>query len=268
MAMDLMMNNKMKKILILCMAVMISGCSLFPDKKSDDATENWSAERLYFEAKDAMDSGNHETAIKYYKKLQARHPFGKFSKQAQLDIAYSYYKQDETAASIAASNRFIKLYPTHPRADYAYYLKGLALFNQGKGFVDRYVARDDSQRDPGAALGSFREFSDLVKRYPNSEYVPDARQRMIYLRNGLAQHEVNVAEYYMRRNAFVAAANRARYAVENYQQAPAIPAALVLMAKAYKVLGMTELSDDALRVLEKNFPKHRGIAEVRATSVK
>ena len=155
-----------------------------------------------------------------------------------------------------------------PRADYAYYLKGLALFNQGKGLVERYIPKDDSQRDPGAALGSFREFSDLVKRYPNSEYVPDARQRMIYLRNGLAQHEVNVAEYYMRRNAFVAAANRARYAVENYQQAPAIPEALTIMARAYKVLGMTDLSNDALRVLEKNFPKHHGIARVRETTVK
>ncbi len=258
----------MKKVLILALILTFSGCSLFPDKKSGDATENWSAERLYFEAKDAMDSGNHTSAIGHYQKLQARYPFGKFSKQAQLDMAYSYYKQDEVAASIAAADRFIKLYPTHPRADYAYYIKGLALFNQGKGFVDRYLPRDDSQRDPGASLGSFREFSDLVKRYPNSEYVPDARQRMIYLRNGLAQHEVNVAEYYMRRNAFVAAANRARYAVENYQQAPAIPEALTIMARAYKVLGMTDLSNDALRVLEKNFPKHHGIARVRETTVK
>ena len=257
----------MKKILILFFVITMSGCSLFPEKEGDE-TENWSAERLYFEGKDAMDSDFHEKAVGYYQKLQARYPFGKYSKQAQLDLAYSYYKQDETAASIAACNRFIKLYPTHPRVDYAYYLKGLALFNQGKGFIDRYVEKDSSQRDPGAALGSFREFSQLMKRYPNSEYVEDARLRMIFLRNGLAQHEVNVAEYYMRRNAFVAAANRARYAIENYQKAPAIPAALTLMAKAYKVLGMTDLSNDALRVLEQNFPKHRGIAEVRATVVK
>ncbi len=262
-----MINDKMKKILILSLMIVVSGCSLFPEKEGD-TTESWSAERLYFEAKDAMDSGNYNHAVELYQKLQARFPFGKFSKQAQLDMAYSYYKQDETAASVAAADRFIKLYPTHPRADYAYYIKGLALFNQGKGFVDRYIPRDDSQRDPGAALGSFREFSELVKRYPNSEYVPDARQRMIFLRNGLAQHEVNVAEYYMRRNAFVAAANRARYAVENYQQAPAMPKALTIMAKAYKILGMTDLSNDALRVLEQNFPKYPGIAEVRETRVK
>ncbi len=265
--MNFMMNNKMKKIILLLFAVSLSGCSLFPDKK-DDETEGWSAERLYYEGKDSLDSGYYTQAVEYYQKLQARHPFGKFSKQAQLDLAYSYYKQDETAAAVAACNRFIKLYPTHPRADYAYYLKGLALFNQGKGLVERYIPKDASQRDPGASLGAFREFSDLLKRYPNSEYVSDARQRMLFLRNSLARHEVNVAEYYMRRNAFVAAANRARYAVENFQQAPAIPDALAIMAKAYKVLGMTDLSNDALRVLEQNFPKHSGIAEVRGITIK
>ncbi len=257
----------MKKILVLALALSVSGCSLFPDKKDDDVTEGWSAERLYYEARDAMDSGNYRKALEYYQKLQARHPFGKFSKQALLDMAYSHYKQDETAEAIAACNRFLKLYPNNPHADYAFYLKGLALFNQGKGFTDRLITKDPSQRDPGAALGAFREFSELVKRYPKSKYVPDARQRMIFLRNILAQHEVNVAEYYMRRNAFVAAANRARYAVENYQQAPAIPKALTIMAKAYKILGMTDLSNDALRVLEKNFPKYPGIAEVKATRV-
>ncbi len=236
-------------------------------KTAEDNTESWSAERLYFEAKDSMNSGFHDKAVEHYQKLQARYPFGKYSKQAQLDLAYSYYKEGETDAAIAAANRFIKLYPTHPRVDYAYYIKGIALFNQGKGFVERFVPKDASQRDPGASLGSFREFSDLIKRYPNSEYVPDARQRMIYLRNGLAQHEVNVAKYYMRRDAFVAAANRARYAVENYQKAPAMPEALTIMAKSYKILGMNDLSDDALRVLEKNFPKYKGIREVRSISV-
>ncbi|MFK8067999.1 MAG: outer membrane protein assembly factor BamD [Gammaproteobacteria bacterium] len=262
--MNLINNNTIKKSLILFFVLALSSCSLFPEKKSDDETEGWSAERLYYEAKDALDSGYYVEAVGLYQKLQARYPFGKFSRQAQLDLAYSYYKQEETVAAIAACNRFIKLYPTHPRVDYAYYLKGLSLFNQGKGLIDRYIPKDDSQRDPGAALGAFREFSQLAKRYPNSDYVPDARQRMVFLRNGLAQHEVNVAEYYLRRNAFVAAANRARYAVENYQQAPAIPDALILMAKAYKILGMTDLSNDAIRVLEENFPKHPRIAEVQA----
>lgn len=255
----------MKKLLLLLVGLSLAGCSLFPEKKEEDVTENWSEERLYYEAKGSLDSSYFEEAVDHYRKLQARYPFGKFSKQAQLDLAYAYYKQDETASAIAAADRFIKLYPSHPRADYAYYLKGLALFNQGKGFIDRYVVKDPSQRDPGAALSSFQEFSELVKKYPKSVYVSDARQRMLFLRNNLAQHEVNVANYYMRRGAFVAAANRARYAVENYQQAPAVPDALALMAKAYKVLGMNELSDDALRVLQTNFPDHPGIQEVAAT---
>lgn len=258
---------EMNKLLVILLTVALSACALFPDKEADK-TEGWSEERLYFEAKDSLDSGYYSQAVEYYQKLQARHPFGKYSKQAQLDLAYSYYKQEETAAAVGACNRFIKLYPTHPRADYAYYLKGLALFNQGKGLVERYIPKDPSQRDPGAALGAFQEFSELVKRYPSSEYVPDSRQRMIFLRNILAQHEVNVAQYYMRRSAFVAAANRARYAVENYQQAPAIPAALTIMAKSYKVMGMTDLSNDALRVLELNFPDHPGISEVRGVVVK
>lgn len=245
---------------------MLTSCALFSGNDEDE-TEGWSAERLYFEGKDALDASYYSKSTELYQKLQARYPFGKYSRQAQLDLAYSYYKQDETASAIAACDRFIKLYPTHPRVDYAYYLKGLALFNQGKGLVSRFVSSDPSQRDPGAALGSFREFSQLAKRYPDSVYVADATQRMTFLRNILAQHEVNVAQYYMRRSAFVAAANRARYAVENYQKAPAIPDALAVMAKAYKVLGMNDLSNDALRVLESNFPRHAGIREVKAIVV-
>ncbi len=258
----------MNKLLILLLSITLASCSLFPEKKEEDKTESWSEERIYYEAKGSMDSGYYEESIDYYRKLQARYPFGKFSKQAQLDLAYAYYKQDEVPASIAAADRFIKLYPTHPRADYAYYIKGLALFNEGKGIVERFIPRDPSQRDPGAALDSFREFSELVKRYPNSVYVSDARQRMVFLRNSLAQHEVNVAQYYMRRGAYVAAANRARYAIENFQQAPAIPDALTVMAKAYKVLGMTELSQDALRVLRLNFPDHPGVEEVNKVVIK
>ena len=247
--------------LAVFLALAFSGCSLFPEKK--DETTGWTAERLYAEAKGALNSGYYSKAIDYFEKLQTRYPFGTYAQQAQLDLGYAYYKSDEPASAIAACDRFIKLYPTNAYADYAYYLKGLAAFNQGKGLTERYLPIDASQRDPGAAMQAFQDFSDLVKRYPDSKYVGDAQLRMTYLRNILAQHEVDVAMYYMRRGAYVAAANRARYVIENYQQAPAMPSALVIMAKAYKILGMQELSDDALRVLEANYPNNPGIREVK-----
>jgi outer membrane protein assembly factor BamD len=152
--------------------------------------------------------------------------------------------------------------------DYAYYLRGLLNFNNGKGILERHLVRDASQRDPGASLQAFNDFSELIKRFPDSRYVADSQLRMRYLRNILAQHEVNVANWYMRRGAFVAAANRARYVVENYQQTPAMPDALALMAKAYKVLELNQLSDDALRVLELNFPNYRGVEEIKKTQVR
>ncbi len=251
---------------ILSLLFILSGCSLFPEK--EDETENWSAERLYNEGKAALDLGYFERSSELYEKLQVRYPFGKYAQQAQLDLAYSYYKTNETASALAALERFIKLNPQHPNSDYAYYLKGLTSYNAGKGLVEKYLPGDPSQRDPGAALRAFQDFTELVKRYPESKYVKDAQLRMTYLRNILAQHEVNVANYYMRRKAYVAAANRASHVIENYPRAPATPDALVLMSKAYKVMEMYDLSDDALRVLELNYPNHPGIDEIKEIVVR
>ncbi|MGH8644702.1 MAG: outer membrane protein assembly factor BamD, partial [Gammaproteobacteria bacterium] len=189
--------------------------------------------------------------------------FGEFSKQAQLDLAYAYYKTEESASAIAACDRFIKFYPTSSNVDYAYYLKGLANFNQGKGLAQRYLPNDPSQRDPGASLQAFRDFTELTKRFPNSRYLRDARKRMMYLRNILAQHEVNVANFYLWREAYLAAANRALYVVENYQQAPAMPDALTLLVRSYKALQLEDLAADAMRVLERNYPDHPGVADVK-----
>ncbi len=149
----------------------------------------------------------------------------------------------------------------------AFYLRGLVNFNLDLGITARYLPRDPSQRDPGAALQAFNDFSELIRRFPESRYVTDAQLRMKHLRNVLAQHEVNVANFYMRRGAFIAAANRARYVIENYQQTPAMPEALVLLSKAYRVLELQDLSDDTLRVLELNYPNHPGIEEVKRTRV-
>ena len=222
----------------------------------EDHTKEWSAQRLYESAKVARQAGDYETAIDYYQKLESRYPFGPYAQQAQLDLIYTYYKFDEPASALAAADRFIKLHPRHPHIDYVYYLKGLTSFNQGKGFVQRIVPHDISQRDQSTSTQAFQDFDELIKRFPNSKYSKDAKLRMLYLRNNMAEHELHVARYYMSRGAYVAAANRARYVVENYQTTPSVTDALVLMAEAYTILKLDDLADDALRVLALNYPNH------------
>jgi len=231
--------------------------------KKADPTKTWSAQRLYRAAKEKLDDGDYETAIGYYEKLDTRYPFGTLAEQGQLDIAYAYYKFDEPASAVAAADRFIKLHPRHPNVDYAFYLKGLAHFNQGKAFIDRLVRLDQSQRDTGAAGESFDDFAQLTKRFPESRYAPDARQRMLYLKNTLANHEVHVAEYYMKRRAYVAAANRTRYVIENYPSTPAVPAALSIQVKAYRLMGLDKLAADSLRVLRLNYTEAPGIEKLQ-----
>jgi outer membrane protein assembly factor BamD len=263
--------TKLRKLLILVFAcLLISGCAYFKgDKaKKKDAEDNWSADRTYSEAKGALDSGYYNKAVEYYEKLQTRFPFGKYAEQTLLDLAFAYYKSEEYESAVSTVDRFIKLYPTHPTVDYALYLKGLAQFNEGKGLTQRFLPIDQTQRDPASAAKAYQSFAEVVKRFPKSKYVEDARKRMEFLRNQMAQHEVNIAQYYMRRSAYVAAANRARYVVENYQRAPAVPDALAIMAKAYKILGLMDLSNDALRVLKMNKPDHPGIKEVTQTVVR
>jgi len=256
----------LKRLLLSCIVIALVGCAGWGEE-DDDVSDNWPEDKLYFAAKEELDVGACGAAIEHYEKLQTRYPFGPYAAQAQLELAYCYYKSEEPGSAMAAIDRFMKLNPTHQHMDYAFYLRGLVTFNQGKGLTDRFVNRDPSQRDPGASLSAFRDFSELIKRHPESKYVDDAQLRMRHLRNILAQHEVNVANFYMRRGAFVAAANRARNVVENFQQTPAMPEALVLLAKSYKVLELNDLSGDALRVLELNYPNHPGIEEVRQTTV-
>jgi outer membrane protein assembly factor BamD len=257
----------MRHLLTFLLVFIISGCSYFGGEK-EDKTVGWTADQFYAQAKGALDSGNYSEAVDLYQKLETRYPFGVHAQQALLDLSYAYYKNDEPDAAVSACGRFIKLYPQNVHVDYAYYLKGLANFNKGKGFTQRYLPTDESQRDPGAALQAFNDFSELVNRFPESQYVEDSEQRMRYLRNILARNEVHVANYYMRRGAFVAAANRARYVIENYQRTPSVPDALVVMAKAYRILEMNDLSDDALRVLELNYPNHPGAYEAKNVKVK
>jgi len=254
------------RAILLLLTLALAGCSVF-DTEKESPENNWTVERLYGEAKDALDSGYYSRAVKYYEFLETRFPFGVYGQQSLMDLAFVYFKLEQYEEAESACDRFIRLYPQNPGLDYIYYLRGLVNFNRGKGLTDRFLPIDISQRDPSSALQAFQDFAELGERYPDSQYLPDAAKRMEYLRNILAEHELHVANYYMRRGAFVAAANRARYVVEFYEKTPSVPEALVLMAKAYKVLEMDDLSNDALRVLELNFPGHPGIEEIRKIRV-
>ena len=255
------------RIYLIVFVLLLAGCS-FIRKDNGNEERNWSVERLYSEAKKALTSHNYTKAAKYYEFLETRYPFGVYGQQALLDLAFVNFKLEKYDEALSACKRFIRLYPQNPHVDYAYYLKGLVNFNRGRSMIDRFLPIDMSQRDPGNALEAFQDFSELGRKYPDSEYLDDARKRMVYLRNLLAEHEINVAKYYMRRGAFVAAVNRARYVVENYPRTPSIPDALVIMAKSYKILEMDKLSEDTLRILEMNYPGNPGIEEVKTTRVR
>ncbi len=244
------------------------GCSTTP--KSQDEYQDWTDERFYQEAKEALTKESYQRAIKLYENLETRFPFGHYATQAQLDIAFAYYKQNEPEAAIAATDRFIKLHPRNPHVDYAYYLKGLVNYNRSIGFLERFIPTDSAQRDPGAARDAFKDFMLLIDRFPTSRYNEDARQRMIALRNNLAMNEIHVARYYMKRHAYVAAADRGIYVVEKFQQTQAVPLALKIMEAAYKKMGMDDLAADAARVFEMNYADgipNSNISEVRDASV-
>ena len=250
-----MKRSLLALLLAACAALLLAGCGLLSSEK--DETVGWSAQKLYGEAKDAMASKSWERAIKYLEKLEARYPYGRYAQQAQIDIAYSYWKNSDRAQAIAAADRFIKLYPNHANVDYAYYLKGLVNFNENQGILSIVDNPDMTERDSKGTREAFEAFKELVTRFPDSKYAEDARLRMRYLVNSLAQYEVHVARYYMKRGAYVAAANRAQFAVKNYPQAPALEEAVFIMVKAYDALGMTDLRDASDRVMRKNFPESR-----------
>ncbi|MBI3775710.1 MAG: outer membrane protein assembly factor BamD [Gammaproteobacteria bacterium] len=243
--------------------ILIAGCSSTPEEKDKDETTEWTAEHFYKEARSALDGGDYETAIKYFEKLETRFPFGRYAQQSQLETAYAYYKSREVDSSVAASDRFIKLHPTHPNVDYAYYLKGLATFQEGPSTAEKMGGKNPTHMDPGLAKRSYDFFGELLKKFPDSKYSPDARQRMVFLRNLLAQHEFDSAQYYLRHGVYVAAANRAKFVVEHYPRTATVADALALMARAYHELQMDDLARDSLRILELNFPQNRQLGEIR-----
>jgi outer membrane protein assembly factor BamD len=247
-----------KVIGILTLVSLMSACSFWGGDKTEEP--DVPEQQLYSEALEALEAQNYSLAVEKLQRLEARYPFGRFSEQAQLELIYAYFKNFEPEAARAAADRFVRLHPNHENIDYAYYLKGLTSFEEDRSLISRYLPIDETQRDPGAALESFESFSTLTTRYPNSQYAPDSLKRMQYLKNRLAQYEVHVAQYYMKRGAWVAAANRGRYVVENLQETPAVPEALGIMAEAYEELGLNDQAAKAAEVLHSNFPDFRYVS--------
>jgi outer membrane protein assembly factor BamD len=222
---------------------------------SEDQDLQSGAEVLYDRARKAMLDGTPLNAIRYYEALEARFPFSNQTKQAQLDLIYCYYKDRQMEAAIDAATQFERENPTHPRVDYALYMRGLANFSGQHSWYHRWFDADLARRPPRNLQESFSVFAQLVQRYPNSDYAPDARQRMVFLRNRLADYEVHVARYYMKRGAWLAALNRAQFVVERYDGSPAVTESLRIITQAYEELGMQDLAADARRVLAANAPE-------------
>jgi len=241
-------------VCILCL-VMTSGCSIFGGNEDEDPTvsDDISARQLYNKANGEMNNNRFADAIESYTLLESRYPFGRYAQQAQLELAFLYYRQSNMDAAISIADRFIKLNPQHPNVDYAYYMKGLANFDKSKSFLNFILPRNPSDKDPAPLVAAFDIFSNLIQKYPDSEYADDAKQRMIFLRNELAEHELTVADFYMRRGAYVAAANRAKYVMEKYQGAPSMPQAVYTLELAYRQLGINDLAYDTRKVYATNF---------------
>ncbi len=261
-----------KFLFIGCLALSLQGCGslgesireLFPggsNSSEEDEYADWNAEKFRAEAKKAVEAGSYEKAIKLYQSLESRYPFGDESAQTELDIAYAYFKNNEPDSALAAADRFIKINPRSPGVDYAYYLKGLVNYNRGIGFVDRFLPTDTSQRDTASAREALKNFEELIHRFPNSRYLPDARLRMIALKNNLAMHEVHVARYYMKRKAYVAAVDRASIVIDKYQRTPAVPFALLVLQEAYTNLELLDLASDVTRVYNLNYPNGPPVQE-------
>lgn len=241
--------------------LLLTGCATTLDDSS-----KWSAELLYSEAKAALESGDYESSIKHLETLEAKYPFGKYAEQAQLDIAYAYYKFEEADSAIAAADRFIKLHPRHPSVDYAYYLRGLASSSKIDNPLDIVFTINPALLDPSSTRQSFDYFNQLITRFPDSRYVADSVLHMRELRVTLAEHDIHVARYYLKKHAYVAAAKRATQVLETYPQSPSTPDALAILITSYEGLGLVELAADTRRVQALNYPSEHNTPTVEPGS--
>ncbi|HLS98789.1 MAG: outer membrane protein assembly factor BamD [Porticoccaceae bacterium] len=252
--------------LALVVMLTLTGCSWMPffgdeDEDKESETAGYTETDFYNVIQRNLNARNWRVAIENLQALEAQFPFGTYAEQAQLELMYAHYRSADYEAAIAAADRFIRLHPRHANVDYAYYIKGLSSLAQSRGFFGNFLPTDNTSRDPGAARESFATFAELLTRFPESPYAADTRKRMIFLRNVLSRYEIHVANYYFERGAYLAAANRGRYVVENFQQTPAVPDGLAVMAEAYHLLGLHDLSADAVKVLAANYPEYPAFAE-------
>ena len=252
---------KVKKVyMVLILSLLTTGCGLFGDDEDDSEFAGLSTEAQFYErALDQLNGQNFRAAISTYQALESRFPFGRYAEQSQIEIVYAYYRNEDMEAARAAADRFIRLHPESENIDYAYYMKGLSSFTDGSGLFSRFLPIDHTKRDPGRAQESFSDFAQLLALYPDSPYSGDARSRMIYLRNNLAQYEIHVADYYTERRAYIAALRRAQYVVENFQGTPAVADGIAIMVECYLRLGLNELADTSLALLKENYPEHASI---------
>jgi len=243
---------------LLMASTLLAGCASNGASEGQEPDEFAGvAEReLYEEAREALEDGRYTSAINRLEAIDTRYPFGRHAEQAQLELIYAYYQTDDWEATRAAANRFIRLHPTQPRADYALYLRGLAAWQAGRFSLERLRLIDISKRDLGASRDAYTDFRELINRYPQSEYAPDAEQRLVYLRNLLARHELHVADFYLRKGAYLAAVERGRWVVEKYPESEATRDALAVMVEGYLGLDMRDRAREVLDVLIDNAPRH------------
>ncbi|MEZ5504244.1 MAG: outer membrane protein assembly factor BamD [Halioglobus sp.] len=247
----------MKYVLTLLLALALYGCS--SNEELPDLGADAGEQQIYDEAENYLRGDNYDLAVKSLELLESRYPFGKYAEQAQLELIYAHYQAYEHEEAVEAADRFIRLHPQHPNVDYAYYMKGLAAYTGNEDIFARFLPTDPTRRDTSQATEAFAQFSQLLTRFPDSPYSADAKARMVYLRNLLARHEIDVANYYLRRGAYLAAVNRGRYVVENFERTPAVPDGLAIMAQGYIFLGMDTLAEDSIKVLAANYPDYPAI---------
>lgn len=252
--------KKLSILLLILSLTQLSACSWLgwddDDKQAEDETAGYTERDFYEKIQKNLNAHNWTVAIQNLRLLESHFPFGKYAEQSQLELIYALHRSGDHEAAIASADRFIRLHPQHPNVDYAYYIKGLAEMGQSSSIFDSFLPTDGTQRDPGTARNAFATLSELLSRFPESPYAPDARKRLVNLRNWLARGEIHAANYYFKRKAYVAAANRGRYVVENYQQTPAVADGLAVMAQAYHLLGMDELANRSASILSINYPDY------------